>query len=116
MQSAEPHYRFVGGAHFAVTRAFRAAMWASWHRRDRWGDLPGLNSEHAARTLQFDNEDSDQPTMPRRNGRISVAQLMVGGVYDIKGSTAAFLIATGCAEPYREPQSNSLPLVSSRGV
>jgi hypothetical protein len=35
----------------------------------------------------------------------SVATLVVGRVYDIKDSTAAFLIATGCAEPYREDGS-----------
>lgn len=33
---------------------------------------------------------------------LSVAPLEVGRVYDIKPSTAAFLIATKCAEIYRE--------------
>ena len=35
----------------------------------------------------------------------SIAQLLVGRVYDIQDSSAAFLIAKGCAEPYRESQS-----------
>ena len=35
----------------------------------------------------------------------SIAPLVVGRVYDIKDSTAAFLIAKGCAELYREPES-----------
>jgi hypothetical protein len=37
----------------------------------------------------------------------SVAPLLVGRVYDIKDATAAFLIATGCAEPYGESPSDT---------
>ena len=70
---------------------------ATSHRRNRPGGLPpGVNSTMHIRIMR---------QCPAPIDGFSVAQLMVGHVYDIKDSTAAFLIATGCAEPSREPQS-----------
>jgi hypothetical protein len=37
----------------------------------------------------------------------SYAQLLVDHVYDLKDPIAAFLIGTGCAEPYQEPEVNT---------
>jgi hypothetical protein len=44
----------------------------------------------------------------------SIAQLVVGRVYDIKDPTAQFLIATECAEPYQdEPLPDELAVPRS---
>lgn len=44
----------------------------------------------------------------------SIAQLVVGRVYDIKDPTAAFLIATDCAELYQdESYPNELSMARS---
>ena len=47
--------------------------------------------------------------MPITIEGVSVAT-MVGRVYDMRDSVAAFLIATGCAEPCPEPPSD-VPLI-----
>ena len=106
VQFAESHYKFVLGAHFAVMEPFERRFGVVGETTPTGlVGLPGSIQVSARRTTTMKIRITRQ--CPATIDGFSIAQLMVDRVYDIKDSTAAFLIATGCAEPYHEPHSDT---------